>query len=151
MIAEHILRRKGRKTITIGPDATLKEAADLLSDHEIGALVVTDADDRILGLLSERDIVQALSEHGADALRMPIRSVIDDEVPTCTPEDNVKDLMEFVTHRRVRHLPVVQNDTLDGIISVGDLLKTRLEEVETEQQVLRDRLLGRGVRSFRAP
>lgn len=141
MLAEHILRRKGRDTITIGPDETLKDAADALSDHDIGALVVAEEDDEVVGLLSERDIVRTLSERGAGVLEEAVRTVMSVEVRTCTPQDGVKDLMEVVTRRRVRHLPVLQNGTLDGIISIGDLLKTRIEEVKTEQGVLRDRLL----------
>jgi CBS domain-containing protein len=141
MVAEDILRRKGRDTITVAPDATLREAADILSEHNIGALVVTEAGDRVVGVLSERDIVRALSADGPDALEATVRDVMSEEVLTCTPEDKVKDLMERVTRRRVRHLPVVEDTTVDGIISIGDLLKTRLEEMETEKQVLQDRLL----------
>jgi CBS domain-containing protein len=141
MIADHILRRKGRETITVDPAATLERAADTLSEHNIGALVVTDHSGAVIGVISERDIVQTISERGSDALNRTVQEVIDEEVPTCTPDDDVKDLMEFVTRERVRHLPVVQNGSVDGVISVGDLLKTRIEEMETEKQVLRDRLL----------
>jgi len=141
MIAEDILRRKGRDTITVAPDATLKEAADVLSEYNIGALVVTNGRDEVTGVLSERDIVQALSQRDADALRLTVREAMSGEVLTCTPDDAVKDLMERVTRRRVRHLPVVEDGAVDGIISIGDLLKTRLEEMETEKQVLQDRLL----------
>ena len=142
MQAEHILRRKGRRTITIGPDATLKEASNMLSKHDIGALVVTDETDRIVGVLSERDIVRQISERGPVALRLTVENAIEDEPATCTPDDSVKDLMEFVTRERVRHLPVLNDGKLDGVISVGDLLKSRMEEMETEKQVLRDRLMG---------
>ncbi|MFB6247497.1 MAG: CBS domain-containing protein [Salinibacter sp.] len=141
MIAEDILRRKGRDTITVAPGATLKAAADILSEHDIGALVVTEEGNRVVGVLSERDIVRALSTDGPDALGTTVRDVMTEEVFTCTPEDKVKDLMERVTHRRVRHLPVVEDTTVDGMISIGDLLKTRLQEMETEKQVLQDRLL----------
>ena len=141
MVAEDILRRKGRDTITVAPDATLKEAADILSEYDIGALVVTEGGDRVVGVLSERDIVRSVSEQGGGALQSTIREVMTDEVLTCTPEDKVKDLMERVTRRRVRHLPVVEDATVDGMISIGDLLKTRLQEMETEKQVLQDRLL----------
>jgi len=142
MKAEHILRRKGTKTITIGPDATLKEASRVLSKHDIGALVVTDDDGQILGVLSERDIVRQISERGPVALRLSVEKTIDDEPATCTPDDKVKDLMEFVTRERVRHLPVLKDGALNGVISVGDLLKSRMEEMETEKRVLRDRLMG---------
>lgn len=141
MVAEDILRRKGRDTITVAPDATLEEAADILSEYDIGALVVTEGGDRVVGVLSERDIVRSLSDQGGGALKSTVREVMTDEVLTCTPEDKVKDLMERVTRRRVRHLPVVEDATVDGMISIGDLLKTRLQEMETEKQVLQDRLL----------
>ena len=141
MVAEDILRRKGRDTITVAPDATLEEAADILSEYDIGALVVTEGGDRVAGVLSERDIVRSLSDQGGGALQSTVREVMTDEVLTCTPEDKVKDLMERVTRRRVRHLPVVEDATVDGMISIGDLLKTRLQEMETEKQVLQDRLL----------
>jgi CBS domain-containing protein len=141
MVAEDILRRKGRDTITVAPDATLEEAADILSEYDIGALVVTEGGDRVAGVLSERDIVRSLSDQGGGALQSTVREVMTDDVLTCTPEDKVKDLMERVTRRRVRHLPVVEDATVDGMISIGDLLKTRLQEMETEKQVLQDRLL----------
>lgn len=141
MVAEDILRRKGRDTITVAPDATLEEAADILSEYDIGALVVTEGGDRVAGVLSERDIVRSLSDQGGGALQSTVREVMTDEVLTCTPEDKVKDLMERVTRRRVRHLPVVEDATVDGMISIGDLLKTRLQEMKTEKQVLQDRLL----------
>jgi CBS domain-containing protein len=142
MLAEHILQRKGRDTVTIDADETVSTAADVLSTRNIGALVVTDGAD-VVGVLSERDIVRTLSDRGAAVLQTSVREAMSSEVPTCTPQDDVTDLMERVTRRRVRHLPVVEDGTLDGIISIGDLLKTRIEEVETEQKVLRDRLLAR--------
>lgn len=141
MLAEHILRRKGRDTITIEPDAPLKDAVDAFSEYDIGALVVEEADGDVVGLLSERDVVRALSDRDPGVLDHAVRSVMSTEVLTCTPQDGVKELMEVVTHRRVRHLPVLEDGELNGIISIGDLLKTRIEEVETEQEILRERLL----------
>jgi len=141
MVADDILRHKGRDTITVAPDAPLKEAADTLSEYNIGALVVTTDDGTVAGVLSERDLVQALSDRGADALHDTVREVVDGEALTCAPEDDVQALMEQVTRHRARHVPVVQNGTVDGVISVGDLLKTRLQEMETEKKVLQDRLL----------
>jgi CBS domain-containing protein len=141
MLAEHILRRKGRDTITIEPDAPLKDAVDALSEYDIGALVVEEADGDVVGLLSERDVVRALSDRDPGVLDHAVRSVMSTEVLTCTPQDGVKELMEVVTRRRVRHLPVLEDGELNGIISIGDLLKTRIEEIETEQEILRERLL----------
>lgn len=143
MKAEHILRRKGRRTITIGPDATLKDASNTLSEYNIGALIVTDETNQIVGVLSERDIVRQISERGPVALRLSVEDALEGkDTATCTPDDSVKDLMEFVTRERVRHLPVLNDGQLDGVISVGDLLKSRMEEMETEKRVLRDRLMG---------
>lgn len=128
-------------TITIEPDAPLKNAVDALSEYDIGALVVVDADGEVVGLLAERDVVRTLSDRGAGGLDDAVRSVMSTEVLTCTPQDGVKELMEVVTRRRVRHLPVLEDRGLNGMISIGDLLKTRIEEVETEQEILRERLL----------
>ena len=127
MKVKHIVRRKGRRTITIAPNATLKEASKALSRQDIGALVVTDERGRILGLLSERSIVQQVSARGPDALRCSVKDAMDDPV-TCTPDDAVTAVMATVTRERVRYLPVVDDGTIAGIISVGDLLKRSMEE-----------------------
>ncbi len=143
MTAEDILKRKGTDVITIPMTSTLREASNVLAEKNIGSLVVTDPNDQLIGVLSERDVVQALAAEGGNSLHLTVRDIIDQDPDTCAPGDDVKDLIAFVTRKRVRHLPVLKDDkSIVGVISVGDLLKTRLEEMQTEQQILRDRLMG---------
>lgn len=142
MTADDILERKGHDIITISSTSTVREASDMLAEKNIGSLVVTTPNEELIGVLSERDIVHALAAEGGNSLHLTVRDIIDQVPETCSPDDDVKDLIAFVTRKRVRHLPVQDDGSLVGIISVGDLLKTRLEEMETEQRVLRDRLMG---------
>lgn len=142
MTAEDILKRKGHDVIAVPATSTVREAADVLADKNIGSLIVTDPNEQLIGVLSERDIVHALAAKGGNSLHVTVRDIIEANPATCAPDDKVKDLIAFVTRKRVRHLPVLDDDTLVGVISVGDLLKTRLEEMQTEQQILRDRLMG---------
>jgi len=128
MQVKHIVRRKGRRTITIAPNATLKEASKALARQEIGALVVTDEVGQMLGLLSERDIVHQVSKRGPAALRRSVQEVMNEDPVTCRPDDAVATVMEGVSRERVRYLPVLDDGTIDGIISVGDLLKRSMEE-----------------------
>jgi CBS domain-containing protein len=133
-----ILSSKGREVETIAPTATVAEAAKIMSDRKIGAPVITGAGNRITGIVSERDIVRALAKHGADALRLPLNDVMTRKVVTCGPKDSVSNLMEQMTAGKFRHLPVVDSDKLAGIISIGDVVKIRLAELELEQSALRD-------------
>ena len=128
-----ILSTKGSEVATIAPTATVAEAAKIMSDRKIGALVITGAGSRITGIVSERDIVRALAKHGADALRLPLNDVMTRKVVTCGPNDSVSNLMEQMTAGKFRHLPVVDSDKLAGIISIGDVVKIRLAELELEQ------------------
>ena len=131
MQVKDIVRRKGRRTITIAPNATLKEASKALSREDIGALVVTDEVGQILGLLSERDIVHQISERGPEALRRSVKEAMDEDPVTCTPDDAVTTVMDTAARKQVRYLPVLDDGTIDGIISVGDLLKRSMEEAAT--------------------
>ena len=133
-----ILSSKGCEVETIAPTATVAEAAKIMSDRKIGALVITGAGNRITGIVSERDIVRALAKHGADALQLPLNDVMTRKVVTCGPKDSVSNLMEQMTAGKFRHLPVVDSDKLAGIISIGDVVKIRLAELELEQSALRD-------------
>ncbi len=133
-----ILSAKGREVETIAPTATVAEAAKIMSDRKIGALVITGAGNRITGIVSERDIVRALAKHGAVALHLPLNDVMTRKVVTCGPNDSVSNLMEQMTAGKFRHLPVVDADKLAGIISIGDVVKIRLAELELEQSALRD-------------
>jgi CBS domain-containing protein len=138
MTVRAILDLKGRDVTTITPDKTLGDAASLLSQHKIGALVVTGADRRVTGILSERDIVKAVSAGGAAALEEKIAARMTREVITCGPQDTMAELMGNMTAGRFRHLPVVENGRLVGIISIGDVVKHRLAEMERESSALRD-------------
>ncbi len=142
-IAE-ILRRKGSALVTIRPDDTLQMAAGVLTAKGIGALVVVDAGERLVGIVSERDFVQAYARHKEEMLRYKVADVMTRDVITCTPDDAVKDIMALITHRRIRHVPVTQGGRLVGIVSIGDVLKSRLDEAQQEMLVLRDISLARG-------
>ena len=141
MTVRAILDLKGRDVTTILPDKTLGDAASLLSQHKIGALVVTGADRRVTGILSERDIVKAVSVDGAAALEEKIAARMTREVIICGPHDTMADLMGRMTAGRFRHLPVVENGRLVGIISIGDVVKHRLAEMERESSALRDYIM----------
>lgn len=138
MIVSTILATKGDSVVTIEPTATLAEASRLLAQHRIGAVVVTGAGGRIVGIVSERDIVRALAAQGAQGLELPLAEVMTRKVVTCTRADTIADLMERMTGGKFRHLPVVEEDRLVGIISIGDVVKLRVMEMEHEQNALRD-------------
>ena len=137
MQVRHILQRKGHDVVTTSPETTLEEAARLLKRHRIGALVVTDENDRVLGIVSERDIVNALAEHGAVCGERPVAEVMTKDVAVCTPDDTTDTLMEVMTNQRVRHLPVIDNGRLAGIVSIGDVVKSRMEEIAFEAEQMK--------------
>jgi CBS domain-containing protein len=142
MNVETILRNKGNWVATIRPDATVAAAVDLLNRERIGALVVSEDGERVDGILSERDIVIALAEHGEDLLSRPVDQIMTHTVTTCDPSDSVEKLMAEMTNRRIRHFPVVADGRLIGIVSIGDLVKSRLDEVEFEADSLRSFITG---------
>lgn len=144
MKVRQMLAGKGDRVVTIRPDATVATAARMLKLEGIGALVVSEDGDHVGGIVSERDIVRALVTHGADLLQEPVSAIMTSSVKTCTLDANVKDVMGEMTRSRVRHLPVLEGDRLAGMISIGDVVKNRLEELETETSVLRDYIVGRG-------
>jgi CBS domain-containing protein len=137
MTVKAILDAKGREVATIRPDNTLAEAAALLASHRIGALVVTKGDDRIAGILSERDIVRAVGEEGADALQLPVSNAMTSSVKICHENNTANELMEIMTQGRFRHLPVEKDGRLAGIISIGDIVKSRIEEVIREAEEMK--------------
>jgi CBS domain-containing protein len=137
MSIESILSRKGTDVTTIAPEASIKSAAGWLRAKNIGALVVTRGD-AVLGLISEREIVHAFSRHGETVGSMPVKEVMQRGVTTVSPDESVNRVMNLMTHHRVRHMPVLRGDKLAGIVSIGDLVKHRLEELELETNVLRD-------------
>jgi CBS domain-containing protein len=143
VLIEHILYGKGRDVATIGPDASVAEAVALLQEHNVGALVVVEAEARIVGILSERDIVRALAEESighTSILERQVSDLMTREVATCGSRSSVNDLMRMMTDRRIRHVPVVDDDGLNGIVSIGDVVKSRIGELETEAGTLHDYL-----------
>jgi CBS domain-containing protein len=137
MSIQTILDRNGAEVITIRATETVRTAADRMRERSIAALVVKSGD-AITGLISEREIVHAVSLHGAPALSMAVMDVVSHAPITVTPGDSLKRAMSLMTNNRVRHLPVIANGKLVGIVSIGDVVKLRLEELETESNVLRD-------------
>ena len=137
MTIETILRRKGTSDTTIAPDASVKRAADWLRAKNIGALVVT-SENEILGLISEREIVHALSRFGEAAGSMLVKEIMQYGVSTVSPDETVNHVMNLMTHHRVRHMLVLRGGKLAGIVSIGDIVKYRLEDLELETNVLRD-------------
>ena len=138
MTVKTILSAKGSEVITIGPNATLEEAIAVLNKHRIGAVVVLGAEQRVIGILSERDIVRALADRGAAAVKEPLAQTMTRVVVTCGEADTVSEIMERMTRGRFRHIPVVEQDRLIGIISIGDVVKQRLGEMERESEALKD-------------
>jgi CBS domain-containing protein len=141
MTVEQLLNTKGREVATIEPDATVALAAHRLRARGVGALVVSRGGGVIAGIISERDIVRGLAEHGRDLLDRRVSDLMTRSVTTCSPTDSVRDLMAVMTQRRIRHLPVAREGTLCGIVSIGDVVKNRLEEMQLETGVLRDAYL----------
>lgn len=138
MNVKTILSLKGNHVTTIEPNATLEAAVAVLAEHRIGALVVLGADQRVIGILSERDIVRTLAELGASALSTPLAQVMTRKVVTCSEAETVGGIMERMTVGKFRHVPVVEQDRLVGIVSIGDVVKHRLSEIEHESAALRD-------------
>ena len=138
MTVNTILSQKGSDVATIAPTAKVADAIKTLCDRKIGALVVTGAGGRIIGIVSERDIVRTFGTHGAAALDMPLTEVMTRKVVTCEPADKMPEIMELMTTGKFRHLPVLEDDRLVGIISIGDVVKMRLAQLEQEQDALRD-------------
>jgi CBS domain-containing protein len=138
MIVKSILSAKGGDVISIEPTATLETAVRTLAEHRIGALLVLGTDRRVIGILSERDIVRVLAERGAAVLSQPLSQIMTRKVVTCTSSDTIGVIMERMTAGKFRHVPVVEQDQVIGIISIGDVVKYRLQEMEHEQAALRD-------------
>jgi CBS domain-containing protein len=128
--------------VSTRPDATIAEVASLLKARRIGAVVVTDAAGDLCGIISERDLARGLADHGADLLQMRVGELMTTAVTTCTPDDGVDKLMQKMTEGRFRHLPVIEAGRMIGIISIGDVVKHRLQELETETNLLHDYIAG---------
>jgi CBS domain-containing protein len=138
MTIQNILRHKGNKVVTISPDTKIATAAHRLRLERIGAIVVTGDGGRVEGILSERDIVHGLTEHDAAVADLPVSALMSRNVHTCGPDAEIRDVMHLMTLHRIRHVPVVENGELRGIVSIGDVVKSRLQDMELEANVLHD-------------
>jgi CBS domain-containing protein len=137
MTVSRIINEKGRDVVTAAPDASLAAIAATLTEKRIGAVMVVE-DDAIHGIVSERDIVRAVAKHGGDGLSMLAGEWMTANVVTCKPEDTINEVMQKMTTGRFRHLPVVENGKLAGIVSIGDVVKRRIEDVEREAEQIRE-------------
>ena len=137
MIVSAILALKGREVITIAASRLISEAVTVLGAHRIGAIVVTEGRDRIVGIISERDIVKAIARSGAGILAETVATIMTRDVVTCTESETIDRVMARMTRGRFRHLPVAKGGRLAGIISIGDVVKARIEEVEREAEDMR--------------
>ncbi len=133
-----ILKQKGRAVTTAGPNTTLLEVANKLAAKRIGAIVVVGAGGEVVGIVSERDIIRSLGTQGADCLTLPVAETMTKQVVTCQETDTLDELMAMMTARRFRHLPVVTDGALVGIVSIGDVVKHHVAEVEMEATAMRD-------------
>lgn len=138
-----ILKAKGSYVETVAPDTRLNSVVWTLRSRGIGTLVVVDGGGSMLGVVSERDIVYSLAEHGAHLLGMPVAQVMNRAVATCTAEDSIASVMAKMTRLRVRHVVVFEQGRLSGIVSIGDVVKYRLDELELETNILRETLITR--------
>lgn len=137
MTVRAILSEKGYDVVTLRPDVSVRDAVATLNKHRIGAVVVTDDGSLIKGIISERDVVRALAEDGAKCLERPVSALMTANVKVCSESHTVNDVMEIMTRGRFRHLPVERDGKLIGVISIGDVVKRRIEEVQRESEAIR--------------
>lgn len=133
-----VVKRKGRDVVTVRSDATVAELLALLSEHRIGAVVVSDDGGVVHGIVSERDVVRHLHTDRGALLEAPVSQIMTSEVHTCSPEDSLEDMAAMMTDRRVRHVPVLVDGRLDAIVSIGDIVKFRIDTLQAERDQLRD-------------
>ncbi len=138
MQVARILKAKGSRVVTAKPDATIAEVARTLKAERIGAIVIAGDDGKVVGIISERDIVRALPKHGAELLDRKAADLMTRQVVTCAPDNDLDHIRREMTAGRFRHVPVLDGDKLVGIVSIGDVVKNRLEELESERQQLRE-------------
>lgn len=138
MTINMILKSKGDRVVSVGPDETVETAARVLGKEKIGAVLVCDADGTMCGVLSERDIVRGLGQQGGAVLSQAVSTLMTANVVRCAPGDTINSAMARMTDRRIRHLPVFDGDKLLGVISIGDVVKYRIQEIEAEATALRE-------------
>ena len=131
-----VIRRKGDLVVTVRSDASVQQLLEILEEHKIGALVVSDDDETVTGIVSERDVARHLRSTGAGLLDQTVATIMTSDVQTCTPEDFIEDLARTMTDRRIRHVPVVADGHLVAIVSIGDIVKWRIDELQTERDHL---------------
>lgn len=141
MSVAHILKEKGSEVVSIASDASIAEAVDLLARHRIGALIVSDGRGAVAGILSERDIVRGLARDGEALLAERVDEVMTREVVTTSPGEGIGRVRELMTQGRFRHLPVIEDGRLVGVVSIGDVVKHRIREAELEASALKDYIL----------
>ena len=137
-----VLARKGSLVATVRPTTTINDALDKLAEHNIGALIVKDADGEIVGIVSERDIVRALPQRGPEVLNAEVSEIMTSPLVTATPHTDVVDAMRSMTDKRVRHLPVLDDGELVGIVSIGDIVKNRIDELQAATDQLTHYITG---------
>jgi len=142
MLISDILRVKGTQVVTVTPDTKVRRLLAVLAEHGIGAVVVSHDDTSVDGIASERDIVRALASRGAAVMSEPVTAIYTAEVRTVTPQTSLEEVMRMMTLHRVRHAPVVADGGLAGIVSIGDVVKSRIDELETERAALTDYITG---------
>jgi len=138
MSVEAILKAKGNNVFTVRPEHSVTDVAMLLSSKRVGVAVVCDAKGKVQGVISERDIVKSIAQYGKGALEMAVRNLMTTPALTCSQSHSVKHILEVMTEKRIRHLPVVESDELVGIVSIGDAVNRRLKDAQAEVGVLRD-------------
>lgn len=142
MFVRQILQAKGNEVVTVLSGTKVADLVALLKQHKIGAVMVTDPNNMPKGICSERDLAIGLADYGIGVIDQGVDQLMTRDLITCTPDDTVQHLMEVMTKHRIRHLPVLDNGQMAGIISVGDVVKSRLEELETEASELQGYILG---------
>ncbi|GEP09509.1 CBS domain-containing protein [Methylobacterium gnaphalii] len=138
MTVARILAEKGAAVTTVASQRTMDEAIHILAEKRIGAVIVSDADERVIGILSERDVMRALAESGAAAFDAPVSQYMTAKVTTCTRDTTIEEVMGMMTDGRFRHLPVVEDGRLIGVVSIGDVVKRRIATVEAEHKAMRE-------------
>ena len=137
-----VLRGKGTQVVTVPPDTKVRRLLDVLAEHRIGAVVVSADGTSVGGIVSERDIVRAFAKRGAAVMSEPVTDIYTPDVHTITPDISLDEVLRMMTERRIRHAPVVVDGTLRGIVSIGDVVKNRIDELETERAHLTDYITG---------
>jgi len=144
MAVAHILRQKGTSVVTVEPGDSVQTIVDMLARHRIGAVVVVDPSGGIAGIVSERDVVRAMAGNAASVVTRTAKDIMTSKVRTCTPGDSEAELMQLMTEHRIRHLPVIANGRVAGMISIGDVVKLRIESMEAEADQMKSYIASAG-------